>query len=61
LRPISARNQAEIPVTSPTTASGTPRRSSPSSRHNRESDGSRKRFSTIGAALRCANLVLSQA
>ena len=50
LRPISARNQAEMPVASPMTASGTPRRSRPSSRHRRESDGSRKRRSTIGAA-----------
>ena len=60
-RPISARNQAEMPVASPTTGSGTPRRSRPSSRHSRESDGSRNRRRTRGAAVRCAWRVDSQA
>ena len=50
-----------MPVASPTTASGTPRRSRPSSRHSRLSDGSRNRRRTIGAAVRWAWRVDSQA
>ena len=42
LRPSLDRNQAAIPVASPTTACGTPRRSSPRSRHRRLSEGARE-------------------
>ena len=61
LRPISARNQGEMPVASRMVSWGTPRRSSPSTRHSRESDGSTNRRSTIGAAERWAKRVLSHA
>jgi hypothetical protein len=61
LRAISATNHGEIPVASTMVASGTPRRSRPSSRHNRLSDGARNWRSTIGAAERCAKRVDSHA
>ncbi len=61
LRPISARNQGLIPVAARMTSWGTPRRSRPSTRHSRESDGSTNCLRTIGAAERCANRELSHA
>ena len=61
LRAISARNHGAMPVASWIVASGTPRRSRPRRRQRRESDGSRKRRRTIGAAVRCAWRVDSQA
>ena len=44
-RSISARNQGAMPVTSCSSAAGTPRRSSARRRHRRESDGARNSLS----------------
>ncbi len=60
-RPSSATNQGLIPVASTSAGSPTPRRRSASTRQSRLSEGARNRRRTIGAALRWARRVLSQA
>ena len=60
-RPSSERNHVLIPVAVAISACGTPRRSRARIRQRRSSDGARKRRSTIGAAVRWAWRVDSQA